>query len=58
MMGDFYSIELEDSQKKFNWEQIQAKGKTPGIRSKHALIGGKSKIYLVAGLSSNVISSD
>lgn len=41
MMGDFYSINLDDEQKKFNWEQIQIKGKNPGIRSKHALIGGK-----------------
>lgn len=58
MMSDFYSIDLDDHVDKFNWEQIEAKGELPGPRSKHALIGGKTKIYLVGGLSSDVNSSD
>jgi len=30
----------------------------PGPRSKHALVGGKHKIYLLCGLSSDIHSSD
>ena len=58
MMSDFYSINLDDSIDKFNWEQIEAKGDTPGARSKHSLVGGRKKIYLVGGLSSDVHSSN
>ena len=58
MMSDFYSIDLDDKVEKFNWEPIEATGKLPGPRSKHALIGGKTRIYLVGGLSSDVSSSN
>lgn len=57
-MGDFYSIDLNDNVEKFNWVQIEAKGDQPGPRSKHVLIGGKNKIYLVGGLSSDIRSSN
>lgn len=57
-MSDFYSINLDDNIDKFNWEPIEAKGDLPGPRSKHALIGGKRKIYLVCGLSSDLHSSN
>lgn len=58
MMSDFYSIDLDDSVEKFNWVQIESKGDHPGPRSKHALVGGKNKIYLVGGLSSDINSSN
>jgi hypothetical protein len=58
MMSDFYSIDLNDNVEKFNWESIETKGDLPGPRSKHALVGGKRKIYLVCGLSSDVHSSN
>lgn len=58
MMNDFYSINVEDSEKNFVWELLEQKGKTPGVRSKHALIGGKSKIYLIGGLCDNIFSSN
>ena len=38
--------------------QIEAKGDLPGPRSKHSLIGGKQKIYLIGGLVSDVQSSN
>jgi hypothetical protein len=41
-LSDFYSIDLNDNQPKFNWIEINSKnGVTPGARSKHALIGAK-----------------
>jgi len=41
-LGDFYSIDLNDHQPKFNWVEIKGKnGVNPGPRSKHALVGGK-----------------
>jgi hypothetical protein len=41
-LSDFYSIDLNDNQPKFNWVEIHGKnGVTPGARSKHALIGAK-----------------
>lgn len=52
-LGDFYSISLDDSQTSFSWNQINAKN-SPGARSKHALLAGKSKIYLVGGLKANL----
>lgn len=36
------------------WEEINPKGKyLPGRRSKHSLLGGKEKIYLIGGLKAN-----
>ena len=58
MMADFYSIDLDDNVERFHWEQIEATGDLPGPRSKHALIGGRRRIYLVCGLSSDVRSSN
>ena len=57
MMSDFYCIDLDDKVEKFQWESIETKGDNPGPRSKHALIGGKSKIYLVGGLYNDIHSS-
>ena len=57
-MGDFYSIDLDDSVEKFNWEPIEAKGELPGSRSKHALIGSKERIYLLGGLCTDIHSSN
>ncbi len=58
-LGDFYSIDLHDDQPKFIWNQITPKNKvTPGPRSKHALVGGKNKIYLIGGLYQDVNSSN
>ena len=57
-MKDFYWINLDDKVDKFDWIQINEKGAKPGPRSKHALIGGKTHIYLVGGLCSDVASSD
>ena len=56
-MSDFYSIDLDDKVEKFQWESIEAKGDSPGPRSKHALIGAKNKIYLVGGLYNDIHSS-
>lgn len=58
MMNDFYSIDLDDKVEKFHWESIEAKGDSPGPRSKHALIGAKNKIYLVGGLYNDIHSSN
>lgn len=52
-LNDFYSISLNEEEPTFIWEQIFAKGDNPGNRSKHALLAGKSKIYLVGGLLKN-----
>lgn len=58
-LGDFYSIDLHDNQPKFHWVEIKGKnGINPGPRSKHALIGGKNKIYLIGGLFQDVHSSN
>ena len=58
MMSDFYWIDLDNKVDKFDWIQINAKGNKPGARSKHALLAGKSKIYLVAGLYNDIYSSN
>jgi hypothetical protein len=58
MMNDFYCIDLDEKLEKFTWEQIDAKGDLPGPRSKHVLLGGKEKIFLVGGLISDVQSSN
>lgn len=52
-LNDFYSISLDEEEPTFIWEEILPKGEHPGNRSKHALLGGKSKIYLVGGLLKN-----
>ena len=41
------------------WEDLISKSKEqPGSRSKHALLAGKSKIYLIGGLKSNNMASN
>lgn len=57
MMSDFYCIDLDDGLEMFNWEQIEGGGEVPGPRSKHGLIGGRKRIYLIGGLLSNTCSS-
>lgn len=52
-LHDFYSISLDEAEPTFNWREILPKGKTPGSRSKHALVAGKDHIYLIGGLLSN-----
>ena len=53
-LSDFYSISLDEAEPTFVWEEIVSKGKVhPGRRSKHALLGGKDKIYLIGGLKAN-----
>lgn len=53
-LHDFYSISLDESQPTFIWEEIVPKGPVnPGSRTKHALLGGKDRIYLVGGLQGN-----
>ena len=58
-LHDFYSISLDEAEPIFVWEDIIAKGKVnPGSRSKHALLAGKSKIYMIGGLKSNNMASN
>lgn len=57
MMGDFHCIDLDDSAEKFQWQQLEPKGELPGPRSKHALVAGRDRLFLVCGLSSDVRSS-
>ena len=53
-LHDFYSISLDEAEDTFRWEPIIPKNQvSPGIRSKHALVAGSSKIYLIGGLSVN-----
>lgn len=53
-LHDFYAISLDEAEPTFLWEDILAKGKVhPGSRSKHALLGGRDKIYLIGGLKAN-----
>jgi hypothetical protein len=53
-LSDFYSISLNEEEATFVWEEIISKGEVqPGSRTKHALLGGKDKIYLVGGLLKN-----
>jgi N-acetylneuraminic acid mutarotase len=53
-LDDFYSISLDEAEPTFLWQEIAVKGKChPGRRSKHALLGGKDKIYLIGGLKAN-----
>jgi hypothetical protein len=53
-LNDFYSISLDESEPTFVWEEIVSKSKFhPGRRSKHALLGGKDRIYLIGGLKAN-----
>lgn len=57
-LDDFYCISLDESLEQFHWYSIMARSETtPGCRSKHALLAGKSKIYLVGGLQANSTAS-
>lgn len=43
----------------FHWNEIVPRNKVhPGSRSKHALLGGKTQIYLVGGLQNNTTASN
>ena len=54
LMSDFYYIDLDDSHA-FNWVEVLPKEQNlPGPRAKHALVNTKSKIYLLAGLHTNM----
>lgn len=52
-LSDFYSISLNDQEPTFLWHEIPPKGTYPASRSKHALLGGKTHIFLVGGLLKN-----
>jgi len=45
---------LDESEPTFVWDEIVPKSAvTPGCRTKHALVSGKDKIYLIGGLQAN-----
>lgn len=52
-LSDFYSISLNEDEPTFIWHEIPPKGAHPGSRSKHALLAGKNRIFLVGGLLKN-----
>lgn len=55
VLSDFHKINIKPKENTLLWKMVEVKkGKPPGPRAKHGLVGINSKIYLIGGIRSSV----